>query len=207
MSLATTLTAHLSSTLQKLSELFNASRAPAGYRPGVTLEYLRRNLGLASFSATGAASAGFYLDDADLHVSVVERTESQLLMHLVMTEFMILVPALEQGGARLDLHHSGSIRRTGLGCRQRTGEAGLRARLMDALEGDRALHHALMVLDFKRLRIDLDGQHWQVRLEHMGGSEVVNRMPAFRRYIALSPAQRAALFTVLAGLQRVLGGL
>lgn len=70
---------------------------------------------------------------------------------------------------------------------------------------DQALHHALMVLDFKRLRIELDGLLWQVRLEHMGGSEVVNRMPAFRRYIALSGAQRGALFDVLTGLKRALG--
>lgn len=32
----------------------------------------------------------------DLQVDVVERTESQLLMHLVMTEFLISVPAFKQ---------------------------------------------------------------------------------------------------------------
>jgi hypothetical protein len=63
------------------------------------------------------------------------------------------------------------------------------------------------VLDFKTLQIDLDGPQWQVRLEHMGGSEVVNRMPAFRRYIALSGEQRQELLNVLVGFQRVLSGL
>ena len=48
MSLAT-LTTGISTMLQKLSELFSAQRAPAGYRPGVTLEYLRRNLGTGEF--------------------------------------------------------------------------------------------------------------------------------------------------------------
>ena len=61
-----------------------------------------------------------------------------------------------------------------------------------------------MPLDFKRLRIDLEGRQWCVRLEHMGGSEVVNRMPAFRRYIALSREQRDWLLESLSGLQRVL---
>jgi hypothetical protein len=191
--------------LQKLSELFSAQRAPAGYRPGVTLEYLRRNLGLASFTPTGRNSAVFGLGDSNLQVTVGERTEAQLLMHLVMTEFMIKVPASEQGNARFELHHRGSIRRTGLACRQRAGEPALLARLEAGLAQDDALHQALMALDFKHLRIELGSQQWQVRLEHMGGSEVVNRMPAFRRYIALSGAQRAALFDVLAGLQRVLG--
>ncbi|CRM33095.1 hypothetical protein [Pseudomonas sp. 22 E 5] len=206
MSLAT-FTTSLSSMLQKLSELFSAQRAPAGYRPGVTLEYLRRNLGLASFTSTGPASAVFSLDASGLEVTIVERTEAQLLMHLVMTEFRIQLPASQQGSARWDLHHRGSIRRTGLACRQRAGEATLLARLEAALAGDASLHEALMALDFKHLRIELQAQQWRVRLEHMGGSEVVNRMPAFRRYIALSPAQRASLFTVLAGLQRVLSGL
>ena len=206
MSLAT-LTTGISSMLQKLSELFSAQRAPAGYRPGVTLEYLRRNLGLAGFTSTGPTDAVFGLGDSGLQVAVGERTESQLLMHLVMTEFVIKVPASEQGNARFELHHRGSIRRTGLGFRQRAGAPTLLPRLEVALTQDQALHHALMVLDFKRLRIELDAQQWQVRLEHMGGSEVVNRMPAFRRYIALSPTQRAGLLAVLAGLQRVLSGL
>lgn len=87
-----TLTTLISNRLQKLSELFSAQRAPAGYRPGVTLEYLRRNLGQASFTATGPARAAFCLDDVGLRVDVTERTEAQLLMHLVMTEFMIKCP-------------------------------------------------------------------------------------------------------------------
>jgi hypothetical protein len=61
-----------------------------------------------------------------------------------------------------------------------------------------------MPLDFKRLHIELHARHWHVRLEHMGGSEVVNRMPAFRRYIALSREQRDVLLAALLGLQRVL---
>lgn len=203
MNLAT-LTMVISTLLQKVSESFSAQRAPSGYRPGVTLECLRRNLGLASFNSTGPATAVLFLEENDLQVGIVERTESQLLMHLVMTEFLIKVPASEQGSARFDLHHSGTIRRTGLTCRQRAGDPSLSARLQAALLADQALHRALMALDFKRLKIDLEGHEWQVRLEHMGGSEVVNRMPAFRRYIALSREQRELLLCVLSGFQRVL---
>ena len=67
MSLAT-LTTLISNRLQRLSELFSANRAPSGYRPGVTLEYVRRNLGLASFTSTGPAQARFCLDDIGLQV-------------------------------------------------------------------------------------------------------------------------------------------
>jgi len=199
-----TLTTGISTMLQKLSELFSARRAPAGYRPGVTLEHLRRNLGLASFEQTEPTVARASLGDGSLQLEIVERTESQLLMHLVMTEFVIRVPASTEGTASFDLHHSGAVRRTGICCRQRAGDVALLAVLQAKLQEDRALYQALMPLDFKRLRIDLDGRQWCVRLEHMGGSEVVNRMPAFRRYIALSREQRDWLLQSLSVLQRVL---
>ncbi|WP_335944719.1 DUF3156 family protein [Pseudomonas sp. G166] len=201
------LSANLSNLRQKLSELFSVQRAPSGYRPGVTLELLRRNLGLARFEVSGPAAATVVTDDGSLQLEVVERTESQLLMHLVMTEFVLRVPASREGTARLELHHSGAVRRRGIACRQRGGDGELAGRLRTAIEHDSVLYQALMPLDFKRLRIDLQGRQWCVRLEHMGGSEVVNRMPAFRRYIPLSREQRTALLAALSGLQRVLGTL
>ncbi|MFA7944473.1 DUF3156 family protein [Pseudomonas brenneri] len=199
-----TLTTAMSALRQKLSELFSAQRAPAGYQPGRTLGQLRRNLGLARFEQVSPTLARAILDDDSLHLEIRERTESQLLMHLVMTEFSLRLPASTEGAARFELHHGGAIRRTGICCRQRTGERALLGQLQACLQQDSALHGALMLLDFKRLHIELYGHQWLVRLEHMGGSEVVNRMPAFRRYIALSRVQRDALLAVLAGLQRVL---
>lgn len=66
---------------------------------------------------------------------------------------MIKLLASEQGSARFGLHHRGSIRRVGLACRQRAGAPTLLPRLEAALSGDQAMHQALMVLDFKHLRI------------------------------------------------------
>lgn len=190
--------------LQKLSELFSAGRAPAGYRPGVTLEYLRRNLGLASFQQTGPSAARFDVDDEGLQLEVLERTEAQLLMHLVMTEFTLRVPASREGTARFELHHTGAIRRQGIRCRQRAGDPALLGMLQAGLEKNGALYQALMPLDFKRLRVDLQDRQWCVRLEHMGASEVVNRMPAFRRYIPLSLDQRTWLLDAMRHWQRLL---
>ncbi|AXP07146.1 DUF3156 family protein [Pseudomonas bijieensis] len=187
--------------------MFSPQRPPAGYRPGVTLEHLRRNIALARFEVTGPAMATAVSDDGNLQLEVVERTESQLLMHLVMTEFVLRVPASREGTARLELHHGGAVRRSGIRCRQRDGHSDLATRVQTAVEKDPVLYQALMPLDFKRLRIDLQGHQWCVRLEHMGGSEVVNRMPAFRRYIPLSREQRSVLLATLSGLQRVLATL
>lgn len=199
-----TLTAAMSVLRQKLSELFSAQRAPAGYQPGRTLGQLRRNLGLARFEQVSPTLARVALDDDSLHLEIRERTESQLLMHLVMTEFSLRLPASTEGAASFALHHGGAVRRTGIHCRQRMGERALLGQLQARLQHDSALHQALMPLDFKRLHIELRDHQWHVRLEHMGGSEVVNRMPAFRRYIALSRVQRDDLLAALVGLQRVL---
>ena len=206
MSLAT-ITTTLSSVRQKLSECFSVDLVPTGYRPGVTLEHVRRNLGLARFASTGPTSARASFGDADLQVEIVERTESQLLMHLVMTEFSICTPALHQGSARFELHHTGAVRRAGIHCRLRAGDAALKSAVQSGLTPGSDLYRAVMPLDFKRLRIDLRDGKWTVRLEHMGGTEVVSRMPAFRRYIALSHEQRERLFDTLVGLQRLLCGM
>lgn len=197
-------TTGISAMLQKLSELFSARRAPPGYRPGVTLEHLRRNLGLAGYEVCGPTTARVSLDNLGLQLEIVERTESQLLMHLVMTEFVLRIPASQQGTASFELHHTGAVRRTGIRCRQRSGDKEVLGILQAELQEGSALYRALMPLDFKRLRIDLVDHQWCVRLEHMGGSEVVNRMPAFRRYIALSSDQRAWLLDALSGFQRAL---
>lgn len=182
-------------------------RAPSGYRPGVTLAHLQRNLGLAGCEVLGPGSARYALADGSLAFEVRERTESQLLMHLVLCEFRLQVPCPQQGTARLALQHTGALRRSGLRWRRLRGEQSWQARLEQALAHDPALQQALMPLDFKRLHLDLAGGCWTLTLEHMGGSEVVNRMPAFRRYISLNPAQRDLLLAALKGLARLVEGL
>lgn len=182
-------------------------RAPTGYRPGVTLAHLRRNLGLAGCELIEAGRARFALADASLCFEVHERTESQLLMHLVLCEFQLQRPALAQGSARLELQHTGVLRRTGLHWRLRSGDPALRVQLQQRLAQDLAVQQALMPLDFKRLRLVLAHGSWSLTLEHMGGAEVVNRLPAFRRYISLDARQRDLLLTALAGLSRLIEGL
>ncbi|MFJ4373274.1 DUF3156 family protein [Pseudomonas japonica] len=181
-------------------------RAPSGYRPGVTLEHLRRNLGLAGCQVLEPGRARFSLAGG-VEFEVRERTESQLLMHIVVCEFRLQCRAASEGAATLELHHTGAVRRSGLGWKQKGGEAGLLESVRRRLEQDDALSRALMPLDFKRLRLERGEGQWTVLLEHMGGSEVVNRMPAFRRYIRLDSQQRELLLTVLIGLKKLLQDL
>lgn len=191
--------------LPALREFFGNTRSPSGYRPGATLALVRRNLGGLGFEALEPGQGRFTLDDG-LQVEARERTQSELLMHLVLTEFSLQVPSCGQGVAKLELRHTGAIRRQDLACTRRAGDAAELAGVIAALEGDPALRAALMPLDFKRLRIEREDGHWRVLLEHMGASEVVNRMPAFRRYIRLDDAQQAHLLNALPALARVLAG-
>lgn len=191
--------------LQRLSEWFGKPRLPSGYRPGATLALVQRNLvGLSFEPLEGGARGRFSIPAAELSFEVVERTHSELLMHLVVSDFLLQVPALGRGAVALDIRHCGAFTRTGLVCKRRQGDGDVLAALEQRLLGDEALCQALMPLDFKRLSIRLVGEEWQVSLEHMAASEVVNRVPSFRRYIRLSEGQRDCLIASLVALQRIL---
>lgn len=191
--------------LQKLSDLFGKQRLPSGYRPGATLEQVRRNLAGLTFEALeGGARGRFGVPGRELNFEVVERTQSELLMHLVLTDFVLRVPSPGGDALRVELRHSGALTRTGLVCKARHGDAAELAVLESRLLGDEALRQTLMPLDFKRLSIERQADGWLVSLEHMAASEVVNRMPNFRRYIRLSDGQRDCLITALIALQRIL---
>lgn len=191
-----------------LSEFFGKRRQPSGYRPGVTLGHVRRNLASLSFEALEEGGRGrFSVPGQRLSFEVQERTQSELLMHLVLTDFVLQVPSLNSGALTLTVRHTGALQRSGIACSAGKGEAIELAKLRAALMGDGPLQAALMPLDFKHLSICREGAVWQVSLEHIAASEVVNRMPSFRRYIRLSDTQRDALIAAFSALQRVLGSL
>ncbi|MDD2054241.1 DUF3156 family protein [Pseudomonas putida] len=190
--------------LRSLSDRFIRQRQPSGYRPGETLAHVRRNFGGLSFEALEPTRGRFAAADG-LFFEAQERTHSELLMHLVLTDFVLQVPSREVGALQIELRHTGAVRRTGLTCKRRAGEAAALAALEAALLHDQPLCTALMPLDFKRLVIERgEAGGWTVSLEHMGASEVVNRMPSFRRYIRLDDRQRDGLLQSLSALQRIL---
>ncbi|NWL47418.1 DUF3156 domain-containing protein [Pseudomonas hunanensis] len=187
--------------LRRLSELFSSKHQPAGYRPGVTLGHVQRNLSGLGFEALDSRRGRFSAADGSLHFEVHERTQSELLMHLVVCEFILQVPSSGSGQVRLEVHHTGAMKRAGIGAKCRSGAC---EDLAYGVLHDDALREALMPLDFKRLSIERQDHQWRVTLEHMAASEVVNRMPSFRRYIRLDERQQAALFACFKHLQRIL---
>ncbi len=184
--------------IRHLRERLLAPRAPAGYRPGATLGLLSRNLGQVQMRLLEPACAVLDNPAQGWRAEVRECVEAHLLMHVVTCEFQLCLPALQGGEVRLELRQAGAIRRTGLACVYRSGDKARFIQARDLLLSNAQLTAALMPLDFKRLALECRDGHWWLTLEHMGGSEVVNRMPAFRRYIQISPPQRAHLMACLA---------
>lgn len=197
----------MNAMLKPLLRLWNNASVPSGYTPGVTLGRLRQDLTELSCEAISPAHGVFQTPDNRLRFAARERTEAHLLMHLVFIEFELHVPAANERPLALALHHRGTWRRSGLGARHRQGDRHETRALLEKLHQPGALHEALMQLDFKRLLIQRQNGHWQVVIEHVGASEVVNRFPHFRRYIRLSPQQRHHLLEVLTHLGQALADL
>jgi hypothetical protein len=121
-------------------------------------------------------------------------------MHLVMCEFSLrCLP--RAGQVQLDCITAGHCA-VPAWLPPAGGDKALFDLLQARIGGDSALQAALMPLDFKRLNW-LRGWPVAGRLEHMGASEVVNRVPAFRRYIPLSADQRGYLWQAFEALQRI----
>lgn len=176
---------------------------PAAYRPGATLALVRRNLA----ACDGEAQDGrLLLRTKELSLEVRERVQAHLFMHIVSTEFSLFVAAPGGGGAA---GQPGAASRRLLAASRHPlqGTQRERARAVAgglAGGGDRVLLEQLMPLDFRSLRLCRDDRGWTVSLEHLGACEVVNRFPAYRRYIPLVAEQRLALLGAFAQLQRLL---
>lgn len=185
----------------------SAPRRPANYRSGATLAQVRRNLGLGPSHAAAEEFFRYGAPDGGLQVEVRERVESQFMLQVVTTEFSARLPAgadtIADGPVRLELLHRGLIRRTGLRWRVRQGDPARLAGLLGVLDSDPRLQAILLPLDFKRLELRAAQDGWQVLIEPFGASEVICRMPRYRRYIRLSEQQAGLLYQALEALGKV----
>ncbi|MDW0131294.1 DUF3156 family protein [Pseudomonas aeruginosa] len=172
---------------------------PAAYRPGATLALVRRNLA----ACDGEAQDGrLLLRTKELSLEVRERVQAHLFMHIVSTEFSLFVAA--PGGRRPAWSCVTPVACGVAASLQGAPRERARAVAGGLAGGDRALLEQLMPLDFRSLRLCRDDRGWTVSLEHLGACEVVNRFPAYRRYIPLVAEQRLALLGAFAQLQRLL---
>ncbi|VWD44491.1 DUF3156 family protein [Burkholderia contaminans] len=163
---------------------------PPGHRPGAIAARVLADL-RAAREADGAAGLTARLPNG-VRVTIGERVERQFLMHTVSVKVAATAcgPAV-QGSARV--RQTGWLRSTGIdavavpGCDPGFVDA------VAALVAEPSLADALRPLHLTDCTIDARDGRWTLAIVPFGGSEVVNRMPSFRRYVRLTGEQAAAL--------------
>lgn len=191
---------------------------PPGYRPGATAARVLADLSATRDGAGGAngssgASGANGANGANgaarlpngVRVSATEQVARQFLMHTVSVRIAVTArgPAAH-GSARV--LQTGWLRRTGVRAAPRPGCDPDFARIVDALLAETALADALRPVHLADCAIDAHDGCWTLTIVPYGGSEVVNRMPSFRRYVRLTGEQAAALSAACAAFDRVLRG-
>ncbi|WP_322086890.1 DUF3156 family protein [Burkholderia sp. BCC1999] len=180
---------------------------PPGHRPGAIAARVLADL-QAARDADGAGGATARLPNG-VRVSVDERVERQFLMHTVSVKVAAIAhgPAA-QGSARM--RQTGWLRSTGIDAVPASGCDPVFARTLTALVAEPSLADALRPLHLTDCTIDARDGRWTLAIVPFGGSEVVNRMPSFRRYVRLTGEQAAALSAALlafeTALRRILHG-
>jgi len=163
---------------------------PPGHRPGAIAARVLADLH-AVRDTDGVGSRTARLPNG-VCVNVEERVERQFLMHTVSVKVTVTVhgPAV-QGSARV--RQTGWLRRTGIDAALAPGcDFGFVATVA-ALVVEPSLADALRPLHLTDCAIDARDGRWTLAIVPFGGSEVVNRMPSFRRYVRLTGEQAVAL--------------
>jgi hypothetical protein len=105
--------------------------------------------------------------------------------------------------ARIELRHTGRLKRTGIVAV--LIEGGDRARqLAEDLTSDSGLAEVLLALDFTRFEIHADAAGSRVLVELIGASHVAIALPPIRSYVHLFPDQREAMVAGVSAVRRVL---
>ncbi|MGH8945700.1 MAG: DUF3156 family protein [Acidimicrobiia bacterium] len=134
-------------------------------------------------------------------LEVTVRVEKRFLGRTEIARFRSVVPARAWGRARLSLHHTGRLKRQGIGVRVDQGSEA--ARLAEALRSDPQFAESAADLDFTRFDLESDGENCEATIELMGASLVSIAFPPIRSYVRLHDDQREALVGCLAALQRL----
>ncbi|MGU7778907.1 DUF3156 family protein [Burkholderia sp. PU8-34] len=165
----------------------SADAPPPGYRPGAIAARVLADLHAARDGENGAARL-----PNGVRVNIAEQVARQFLMHTVSVRIAVTAPGpAMHGSARVT--QTGWLRPTGVRAVPQPGCDADFARTVAALVAEPSLAGALRPLHLTECVIDAHGNGWTLTVVPYGGSEVVNRMPSFRRYVRLTDEQGAAL--------------
>nr|WP_282960980.1 DUF3156 family protein [Burkholderia ambifaria] len=139
-------------------------------------------------------------------VRVDERVERQFLMHTVSVQVTVIAHG-PTGEGRARVLQTGWLRRTGVAAAPERGCDPGFVRAVAALVAQPSLADALRPLHLTDCTIAAHDGRWTLAVVPFGGSEVVNRMPSFRRYVRLTGEQAAALSAACLAFEAALRGI
>ncbi|RKU04915.1 DUF3156 domain-containing protein [Burkholderia sp. Nafp2/4-1b] len=181
---------------------------PPGYRPGAIAARVLADLGAvrdahAAHDVAGDAAAQL---PNGVHVSIDEGVDRQFLMHTVSVQVSVTVSG-PAGQGRARVQQTGWVRCTGVAAEPLPGCDPAFVRSVAALVADPSLAAALRPLHLTDCTIAARDGRWTLAVVPFGGSEVVNRMPSFRRYVRLTGEQAAALSAACLAFETALRGI
>ncbi|RQS65963.1 DUF3156 family protein [Burkholderia sp. Bp8963] len=173
---------------------------PPGHRPGATAARA-----LADLRAVRGADGDAARLANGVRVRIAEQVARQFLMHTVSVRIAVSAcgPAA-QGRARVT--QTGWLRATGVRAVPQPGCTPDFVHTVAALVAEPSLADALRPLHLTECAIDAHDGRWTLTVVPFGGSEVVSRMPSFRRYVRLTDEQAAALSAAVMAFERALRG-
>ncbi|AOJ71740.1 MULTISPECIES: DUF3156 family protein [Burkholderia] len=179
--------------------------APApvpGYRCGATLARVAADL-RAMLAVDGEPAAARILLGDGIELHAAERVDRQFLLHTVSVRLeRTLAGPVANGSASIAAR--GWLRRGPVEAAiARDADAQFAAHVATLLATP-ALGVPLAALDLTYCEIAARGPRWVLSIVPFGGSEVVGRMPSFRRYVRLADTQCEALRAAFAGFEAAL---
>jgi Protein of unknown function (DUF3156) len=180
-------------------------RPPRSYKAGRLLGLVEADLPGLRMETAAPGHATFTGESGQPVFDVVERVERRFLGSSEIARFIILSPADPAPPMRLEVRHTGKLKRSGVAVRPVTG--GERAAAAaTALAGDRAFRAAVFPLDFTFFEVEGGDQGWAATIELMGATYVSIALPPMRNYVHLYPDQRDALLSTVAAWRRSMSG-
>ncbi|AIO69690.1 DUF3156 family protein [Burkholderia oklahomensis] len=173
-----------------------------GYRRGATLARVAADLEATLAMPDDGDAARMTLSDG-IALRADERVDRQFLLHTVSVQLERTLAGPDANGSA-SIAASGWVRRGPVAATLARGADAHFAARVATLLATPALDAPLAALDLTYCELVASGPRWTLRIVPFGGSEVVGRMPSFRRYVRLADAQRDALRAAFAGFETAL---
>ena len=178
-------------------------RSTRSYKEGRLLHLLAADLPGYWVEQASPGRARFVPVNGGPVIEVRERVHRRFLGHDEVAQFEVRTAVAVGLPARLQIRHTGRLRRGGVRVDVVQGDDPVRE-LAAVLQRDGAFVAAVTPLDFTRFDLARDGPEWVATVELTAASYVSLVLPPIRTYVRLEAEQRVALVDSLSALRTVI---